>query len=166
MPTPSNISTVFVSAILSTQGEVIFFSTLIPQNKMRCAELWKFFLVLIIGVLIFFWSEYDDHKPVFDNYDPNVTDIKDVLLPFCPKGEKSRRKVDLGLEFMLSQWAPCTLINLFMFIKSVIYGEPPVIKTELKNVTIYDARKQPPGKVINHRKSQMNLIYFQLTTLG
>ena len=117
---------------------------------MKCVELWKFFLVLIIAVLIFFWSEYEDQKPVFDNYDPNVTDIKDVLLPFCPKGEKSRRKVDLGLEFMLSQRVPCALINVFMFTKSVIYGEPPVIKTELKNVTIYDARKQSLGKLFLH----------------
>ena len=35
-----------------------------------------------------------------------------------------------------------------MFTKSVIYGEPPVLKTELKNVTIYDARKQSPGEEI------------------
>lgn len=115
---------------------------------MKCVELWKFFLVLIIAVLIIFWSEYIDQKPVLVNYDPNVTDIKDVLLTFCPKGEKSRRKVDLGLEFMLNQWVPCALINIFMFTKSVIYGEPPVIQTELKNVTIYDARKQSPGKVL------------------
>ena len=115
---------------------------------MKCVELWKFFLVLIIAVLIFFWSEYEDQKPVFDNYDPNVTDVKDVLLPFCPKGEKSRRKVDLGLEFMLSQSVPCALVNVFMFTKSVIYVEPPVIETELKNVTIYDARKQSTGKLI------------------
>ena len=112
--------------------------------------MWKFFLVLIIAVLIFFWLEYEDQKPVFDNYDPNVTDVKDVLLPFCPKGEKSRRKVDLGLEFMLSQSVPCALINVFMFTKSVIYGEPPVIETELKNVTVYDARKQSPGKLIHY----------------
>ena len=116
---------------------------------MKCVELWKFFLVLIIAVLIFFWFECEDQKPAFDNYDPNVTDIRNVLLPFCPKGEKSRRKIDLGLEFMLCQWAPCTLINLFMFTKSVIYGEPPVIKTEMKNVTIYDARKQSPGKLLH-----------------
>ena len=115
---------------------------------MKCVELWKFFLVLIIAVLICFWSECKDQKPVFDNYDPNVTDIKDVLLPFCPKGEKSRRKVDLGLEFMLSQWFPCALLKLFMFTKIVIYGEPLVLKTELKNVTIYDARKQSPGEKI------------------
>ena len=117
---------------------------------MKCVELWKFFLVLIIAVLIFFWFESEDQKPVFDNYDPNVTDIRNVLLPFCPKGEKSRRKGDLGLEFMLNQWASCTLINLFMFTKSVIYGEPPVLKEELKNVTIYDARKQSLGKLFLH----------------
>ena len=117
---------------------------------MKCVELWKFFLVLIIAVLIFFLLKCEDQKSVFDNYDPNVTDIKDVLLPFCPKGEKSRRKVDLGLEFMLSQRVPCALINVFMFTKSVLYGEPPVIKTELKNVTIYDARKQSLGKLFLH----------------
>ena len=115
---------------------------------MRCAELWKFFLVLIIAVLLFLWLESEDEKPGFDYYDPNVTDIRNVLLPFCPKGEKSRRKVDLGIEFMLSQWFPCALLKLFMFTKSVIYGEPPVLKTELKNVTINDARKQSPGEKI------------------
>ena len=126
---------------------------------MKCVELWKFFLVLIIAVLIVFWFEYEDQKPVFDNYDPNVTDIRNVLLPFCPKGEKSRRKVDLGIEFMLSQWFPCALLKLFMFTKIVIYGEPLVLKTELKNVTIYDARKQPPGKVINHRSHIFVMFY-------
>ena len=114
---------------------------------MKCVELWKFFLVLIIAVLIFSWLECEDQKPVFDNYDPNVTDIRNVLLPFCPKGEKSRRKVDLGIEYKLSQWAPCALLNLIKFAKSVIYSEPP---TEIKNVTIHDARKQSPGKLFTY----------------
>ena len=122
-------------------------------------------LLVIIAVLIFFWSKCEEQKPVFDNYDPNVTDLKDVLLPFCPKGEKSRRKVDLGLEFMLSQRVPCALINVFMFTKSVIYGEPPVIKTELKNVTIYDARKQSPGEKIPNEPNLFQIDNHRLVIL-
>ena len=46
---------------------------------------------------------------------------------------------------MLSEFAPCIIQEMGKFIKSTIYGEQVEEKKYFKNVTFYDARKNPPG---------------------
>ena len=47
------------------------------------------------------------------------TDAENVVLPFCPLGEK--KKMDLGIEFVLSQSAPCALLKFIKFTQGRVY---------------------------------------------
>ena len=60
-------------------------------------------------------------------FDPDVTEVKDVLLPFCPPGEKYRHR------------------NFSPFAESD--DDKKANKNQMENVTFYDARKKSPGKL-------------------
>ena len=65
-------------------------------------------------------------------FDPDVTEVKDVLLPFCPPGDKYRKR------------------NFSPFDDKKDDGEKDddkkANKNQMENVTFYDARKESPGK--------------------
>ena len=62
---------------------------------------------------------------------PNVTEVKDVLLPFCPPGEKYRHR------------------KLSPFKSAESDDDKKANKDQMENITIYDARKESPGKHLN-----------------
>ena len=63
-------------------------------------------------------------------FDPDVTEVKNVLMPFCPPGEKYRKR----------NFAP------FAESDDVKKAE----KNQMENVTFYDARKKSPGKLLKY----------------
>ena len=71
-------------------------------------------------------------------FDPDVTEVKDVLMPFCPPGEKYRHR------------------NFSPFAESdddkkdsQCAHDKKEEKNQMENVTFYDARKESPGKHLN-----------------
>ena len=62
-------------------------------------------------------------------FDPDVTEVKDVLLPFCPPGEKYRHRIFSPFESAESD------------------DDKKANKNQMENVTFYDARKESPGKL-------------------
>ena len=62
-------------------------------------------------------------------FDPDVTEVKDVLLPFCPPGEKYRQR------------------NFSPFKSAESDDDKKANKNQMENVTFYDARKESPGKL-------------------
>ena len=63
-------------------------------------------------------------------FDPDVTEVKDVLMPFCPPGEKFRKR----------NYAP--------FKPAESDEGKKEEKNQMENVTFYDARKESPGKLL------------------
>ena len=64
-------------------------------------------------------------------FDPDITEVKDVLMPFCLPGEKYRQR-----NFTPFKSAECDKVK-------------KEEKNQLENVTFYDARKKSPGKLLN-----------------
>ena len=64
-------------------------------------------------------------------FDPDVTEVKDVLLPFCPPEEKYRQR------------------NFSPFKSAESDDDKEANKDKMENVTFYDARKESPGKLLN-----------------
>ena len=71
----------------------------------------------------------ENHEVPQHIFDPDVTEVKDVLLPFCPPGEKYRHR------------------NFSPFAESD--DDKKANKNQMENVTFYDARKESPGKLLN-----------------
>ena len=84
-------------------------------------------------------------NPIFDEFDPSQTDAT-VVLPFCPMGHVN--SMDIGIEFIFIQSAPCALLKLIKFTQGLLYDEPPELKVENVTVTFHDARKNPKGMEI------------------
>ena len=66
-------------------------------------------------------------------FDADVTEVKNVLMPFCPPGEKYRTR------------------NFSPFISAESDGDKKENKNQMENITFYDARKElpGPGKLLN-----------------
>ena len=62
-------------------------------------------------------------------FDPDVTEVKNVLLPFCPPGEKYRQR------------------NFSPFESAESDDVKKANKNQMENVTFHDARKESPGKL-------------------
>ena len=63
-------------------------------------------------------------------FDPDVTEVKDVLLPFSPPGEKYRKRKFTPFDDKKED-------------------DKRVNQNQMENVTFYDARKESPGKLLN-----------------
>ena len=93
-----------------------------------CRSLFRtsgYFLVAFIAFLAYFHfqcekeKENEAEKPIFDEFDPSKTDAENVVIPFCRLGAKN--KLDLGIEFVLSQFAPCALLKFIQFTQGKVY---------------------------------------------
>ena len=93
-----------------------------------CRSLFRtsgYFLVAFIAFLAYFHfqcekeKENEAGKPIFDEFDPTKTDVENVVIPFCPLG--GRHKLDLGIEFVLGQFAPCAVLKFIQFTKGRVY---------------------------------------------
>jgi len=124
-----------------------------------CGTLFRvsaYVLVALVAVLTFFHLECQKEKEAdtgdskFNPFDPKQTDTKDVPLCFCKKGDVTI--LYTGFEFILMQSAPCALVKLVSLIRGMLKKQEDLPdfceQNELKklvNITIYDARKKPPG---------------------
>ena len=93
-----------------------------------CRSLFRtsgYFLVAFIAFLAYFHFQCEKEKeivaekPIFDEFDPSKTDAENVVIPFCRLGEK--HKLDLGIEFVLGQFAPCAVLKFIEFTKGKVY---------------------------------------------
>ena len=93
-----------------------------------CRSLFRtsgYFLIAFIAFLAYFHfqcekeKESEAEKPIFDEFDPSKTDVENVVIPFCPPG--GRHKLDLGIEFVLGQFAPCAVLKFIEFTKGKVY---------------------------------------------
>ena len=78
----------------------------------------------------------------FDTFNPEITDVADVPLPFVEEGGE----IDVGVTFMLLQSAPCAVCKMleFLSMQDNAFDKKPDPKS-LRNITIKDARKSSPG---------------------
>ena len=110
-----------------------------------------YFLVALVAVLAYFHLECQRDKETsteqgskFDPFNPKITDVVGVPLEFCKRGDATT--LDIGLEYILMQSAPCALVKLVNFIGGQPSAfKPPEDPGKRVNITIHDARKKPPG---------------------
>ena len=120
-----------------------------------CLRVSGYVSVVLIAMYAYFHLECQREKEetekttVKEKFRPEETDVKDVPLGYCKYGESIT--LDLSIEFILMQSAPCALVKLIMFFSfknsfAEMKGYRPA---EDHNVTIYDARKKSPGSFHN-----------------
>ena len=88
-------------------------------------------LVSFISVIVLWDNREGSAEKTFCEahfFDPDVTEVENVLMPFCPPGEKYRHR------------------NYSPFSESD--GDKKEEKNQMENVTFYDARKESPGKLL------------------
>ena len=115
-----------------------------------------YIFVALIAILVYFHleciEEAKNEVPQFnDKFELDATDIT-TQLGFTKKGVDI--KLDLGIAFTTKQWCPCAVVKLLEF----IFRSEMLIDMEnheLKNVTMYDARKQ---KIDDFHKTGFTLI--------
>ena len=114
-------------------------------------------IVALVAVLAYFHLECQKEKEAadtvgskFDPFNPKQTDVVDVPMGFCKKGDVT--VLDIGIEYILIQSAPCALMKLVSFIGGMLKKQEdlkalsePDAQKKLVNITIHDARKKPPG---------------------
>ena len=118
-----------------------------------CGALFKasaYVIVALVAVLAYFHLECQKEKVTqteqgskFDPFNPKQTDVVGVPLGFCTKGEGTI--LDIGLEYILLQSAPCAVMKLFSFFTGASELNKPDDSKPLVNITIHDARKSPTG---------------------
>ena len=98
-----------------------------------------YILVALTAVLAYFHMECvreQDEKnkvSIFDNFDPNVTDCKNVAFPFREKG--ANVEFVIGLSYIMTQSAPCAVMKLYNFLYPPFEGvcaKRPLIKRHLQ----------------------------------
>ena len=108
-----------------------------------------YILVAFVAVLAYFHLECQNEeeavggKSKFDPFNPKQTDVKDVTLGFCKKGDVE--VLDIGLDYILVQSAPCAVMKLVKFLGGGADLKDTGDKKGFVNVTIHDARKKSPG---------------------
>ena len=117
-----------------------------------CLRFSSYALIPLIASLAYFYIQCIEEKKLMDElnkfnekFDPDITDITDYTLKFCPLGAKV--EMHLGLQYMLMQSFPCPLVRLIMFLsRSKSFAEmAKEDDNEPHNVTFFDARKNSPG---------------------
>jgi len=104
-------------------------------------------LVAFLAVLVYFHvqclqletSEPAKAKRKFDPFKPDQTDCT-AELGFSQKGDELF--VEIGIEYMLAQWAPCAVLKAIRFFSGKSpWKEDKPPKGSMKNFTVHDARK-------------------------
>jgi len=104
----------------------------------------------LTAILVYFHhsslrEEAEKKKNKFNaDYDPDQTDCT-VPLSFTKAGV-DRISINLGPEFLLTQWVPRSINKIVTLIASALgLSNYSAVKTEEKTVKILDARKHEPG---------------------
>ena len=107
-------------------------------------------LVAVLAVLVYFHMECvkemekQKKNANLKVFRPEVTDVNNTPLRFCSFGENL--EMNIGLEFILIQSAPCALLKLLHFLKiGTKLSENKFESMSSHNVTIHDARKNSLG---------------------